>query len=65
MWTSIQPYPIDIPSALLPFFVLMITNTEITGKNFSFVLLLLEIRNSFAAAAAGAAAEDLKQAAVS
>ena len=49
----------------MPFFVLMIINKEITGKNCSFVLLLSEIRKLFAAAAAGAAAEDLKQAAVS
>ena len=48
-----------------PFFVLVIIYKEICGKDCSFVLLLLEIRKLFAAAAAGAAAEDLKQAAVS
>ena len=63
MWTSIQQYHIDIPSVLLPFFVAMITNKENTVKNCSFVLLLWEIRKLFAAAA-GTAAEDLKQAAV-
>ena len=42
--------------------MLVIIYKEITGKNCSFVLLLSEIR---AAAAAGAAAEDLKHAAVS
>ena len=46
-----------------PFFVLVIIYKEICGKDCSFVLLLLEIRKLFAAA--GAAAEDLKQAAVS
>ena len=43
----------------------MITNKENTVKNCSFVLLLWEIQKLFAAAAAaGTAAEDLKQAAV-